>query len=1098
MTVRVLVSSMSHRRIARARAWLEAREPAEEVLIVGANLDAANEVARGVAQMKGAAFGWHRLSLTQLAAALAAPTLAARSTVPVSRLGTQAMAARVVHALAASGALGRYASVAQGPGFARAIASVVMELRLAKVDRDQLRSVSLELATLLETYESNLAEAALTDWAGVLISAVEAVMSRDFAHRLVGWPTLLLDVPLTSEAELAFVRSLGSRTSEILVIMPAADESTLTRLRKGLRVELENLDDGDSSPGNLARLQRHIFNEETISDILAPDGQVVVFSAPGEGRECVEIARRILDLAKGGLAFDRMAVLLRSPEEYRASLEEAFARAGVPAHFARGSVRPDPSGKAFCVLLHCAAEGLSARRFAEYLSLGQVPDATAAGTPPESAPRSERWVPPDAELVPTPLAEALGDQPALSPSDIEPVGRTDSGPVTDGQLRAPWRWERLLVEAAVIGGRQRWRARIEGLANDLQIKFAELVHEDEARAAIVKRTAEDLEAFAAYVLPLIDALDALPKSANWGEWLDKLGALATRALRRPDRVLSVLSELAPMASVGPVTLEEVLLVISDLLIEVSVPPSRQRYGRVFVGPIDAARGLNFEAVFVPGLAEKLFPHKIIEEPILLDAARQRLNAELLTNQDRLANERLALALAAGAAHGRFSFSYPRLDLDNGRPRVPSFYALETVRAAEGQLPNFAELARRAETATSSRIGWPAPGDPAEAIDDAEYDLAILNRLSASEKDGAGLGRYILTVNPYVARALRARFQRWSFHWTQADGLLARSDAALAIMAKHGFDARSYSPTALQHYAGCPYKFFLQAVQGLAPREVPEPIDELDPFQRGSLIHDIQFTLFGQLRDKALLPVRPQNLNRIWDMLDGVINEVGARYCDDLAPAIDRVWEDGIAAIRADLREWLRLASEDTSGYVPHHFELSFGLAHRNERRQADPASVPGAVGLDCGIQLRGSIDLVESHPSGTARVTDHKSGKAEGKPGQLVAGGRSLQPVFYALAAEKIFADKMKVECGRLYFCTSIGGFAEHVVLLDEFARKAALAVAETIGGAIGRPFLPAAPADRHCEWCDYRAVCGPDEERRTARKPKENLGPLLTLRGMP
>jgi hypothetical protein len=80
---------------------------------VGASLDAANEVARGVTHIKGAAFGWHRLSLTQLAAALAGPTLAARGIVPVSRLGMQAMAARVVHALAADGALGRYAGVAR-------------------------------------------------------------------------------------------------------------------------------------------------------------------------------------------------------------------------------------------------------------------------------------------------------------------------------------------------------------------------------------------------------------------------------------------------------------------------------------------------------------------------------------------------------------------------------------------------------------------------------------------------------------------------------------------------------------------------------------------------------------------------------------------------------------------------------------------------------------------------------------------------------------------------------------------------------------------------------------------------------------------------
>jgi hypothetical protein len=69
-----------------------------------------------------------------------------------------------------------------------------------------------------------------------------------------------------------------------------------------------------------------------------------------------------------------------------------------------------------------------------------------------------------------------------------------------------------------------------------------------------------------------------------------------------------------------------------------------------------------------------------------------------------------------------------------------------------------------------------------------------------------------------------------------------------------------------------------------------------------------------------------------------------------------VWQNGVAAIRADLREWLRRASEDDSGYVPRHFELSFGLAHHFENRQADPRSVADTVELDCGIKLRGSID----------------------------------------------------------------------------------------------------------------------------------------------
>jgi hypothetical protein len=46
-------SVVNHRRIRRARAWLESRILAEEVLIIGASLDAANELSRRVVQEKG-------------------------------------------------------------------------------------------------------------------------------------------------------------------------------------------------------------------------------------------------------------------------------------------------------------------------------------------------------------------------------------------------------------------------------------------------------------------------------------------------------------------------------------------------------------------------------------------------------------------------------------------------------------------------------------------------------------------------------------------------------------------------------------------------------------------------------------------------------------------------------------------------------------------------------------------------------------------------------------------------------------------------------------------------------------------------------------
>jgi CRISPR/Cas system-associated exonuclease Cas4 (RecB family) len=709
-------------------------------------------------------------------------------------------------------------------------------------------------------------------------------------------------------------------------------------------------------------------------------------------------------------------------------------------------------------------------------------------------------VAPDEEMVSEAVAEVLE---AASAREVEPASASEAevastpqpeAPVASGTLRAPRRWERLLVDAAVIGGRDRWERRLSGLARELELDLDGLDDADDPAALRIARDLTDLATLRDFALPLLADLASLPASARWGEWLDTLSALATRSLRRPERVLAVLSELSPMASVGPVRLAEVQLVLSRRLLELSSPPAAARYGRVFVAPIEAARGLAFDVVFVPGLAEKIFPRKLDEEPILLDAARERIGG-LPTRKDRLSAERLLLRIAVGAAKRELVLSYPRLDLDQARPRVPSVYALEVKYAATGRLPGFAELARAAEKVGAARVGWPAPADRTEAIDDAEHDLALLESLQGEDPEkNRGTARYLLEANPHLGRALRFRARRWLPGWTVADGLCKPSELAQRAIREHGLAARSFSATALQNYSACPYKFFLYAVHRLSPREVPESIEELSPLQRGSMVHEVQFELFGILRDQGLLPVTEKNLEAARAQLDRVVDEVAGRYRDELAPAIDRVWVDGVQAVRSDLREWLRRTSLDDSGFVPWRFELSFGLPGRRDR---DPHSADEPVALECGLRLRGSIDLVERRDDGHVRVTDHKTGKERFKPGEIVARGEALQPVLYALAAEKLFPEET-VESGRLYYCTATGGFEDRTVALDAGARNSAQTVADVIGQALGEPFLPAAPDEGACRWCDYQVVCGPYEELRTRRKWKPPLEPLTKLRGLP
>ena len=76
--------------------------------------------------------------------------------------------------------------------------------------------------------------------------------------------------------------------------------------------------------------------------------------------------------------------------------------------------------------------------------------------------------------------------------------------------------------------------------------------------------------------------------------------------------------------VGALSVALIGIVIEPLLLERAVPPAFQRYGKLFVGPVEAARGLSFDAVWVPGLAERMFPRKITEEPILLDTFREQM------------------------------------------------------------------------------------------------------------------------------------------------------------------------------------------------------------------------------------------------------------------------------------------------------------------------------------------------------------------------------------------------------------------------------------------------------------------------------------------
>ena len=481
---------------------------------------------------------------------------------------------------------------------------------------------------------------------------------------------------------------------------------------------------------------------------------------------------------------------------------------------------------------------------------------------------------------------------------------------------------------------------------------------------------------------MIEELSALPKSATWGEWIAALEHLSPRVLRQPERVLAVLADLRPMGPVASVPLAEVQNVLQHWLANLQQQPPESRYGSVLVATPEHARGRSFDIVFIPGLAERMFPQKLREDPLLLDKLRRQLSSDLSVMSDRSQQERLLLQIAVGAASQRLYLSYPRLEVAEARARVPSFYALDVARSITGYVPDYEVLARDAELAGASRLAWPAPRDPSEAIDDAEYDLATVWPLLNTNEPRAGRLAYVMKLNPHLARSLRSRWARWQSKWSEHDGLFTKRPSIVTILESQRLAARPYSVSALQNFAACPYRFLLSAIYRLEPREEPAQLEEMDPLTKGGLFHRVQAELQRELKDKGLFPIKTAQLSKALEMLDQTLKRVADEAYEELAPAIDRVWVDAIEAMRSDLRVWLEKVAEQ-DGWVPIHFEFGFGFGAREGR---DPASLPDPVRLargHHGSRLR-RPDRKERRRQNSARdgPQDRKRQNEEGTSGR--------------------------------------------------------------------------------------------------------------------
>jgi ATP-dependent helicase/nuclease subunit B len=699
-------------------------------------------------------------------------------------------------------------------------------------------------------------------------------------------------------------------------------------------LEIELLD----ACGRAGPVLRYAATSEA-ADLPSPTA-IEIVAAPGEEREVREIARVILRHAEAGGRFDEVGVLLRQPATYLAAVRDVFTAAGIPYALGTAPAIADTrAGRSLRLLAEARRSDFARAAVMEFLAF--------------------------ADLRP---------RPGTSPAE----------------------WERLSRQAGVVGGAREWRERLDRLGRRLEPppEQPDSVDDEERRV----RRAGDRDALGALrrtVRILLRGLSGLPDPAPVEAFVDAL----TRTFRRlvttsPEAELAVgaLGRLRELGAVdASVPLEELWALLEAALAVPSAAGPGPTPGCVFVGEVGVGLGVDFPLTIVPGLVEGGFPAALRQDPILLDAERRALTGLRLAEETR-ALERVRFALAVGSGARRVVLTYPRIDAENGRPRVPSFLVLDLLEWVTGARHDFETLERFP--------GWRAvplhPAPPAareRPLDEREWLIA--RALDARLQPDA-----VLRQLAGARRGLEAiRSREGTDVLTAYDGLLEGGvDLGEAPLA----------PTALERYAACPFRFLLDRVYRLEAVEEPDRILTIDPRDRGEIVHAVLDATFRQLADAGALPLTRARLPAARDALDAAFAGVCADAERRGVTGLPALWAGEQARLRDELRSAIEAEADDPAGWQPVLFEVVFGA---DRSREADgPAAPPLDYQLPDGttLHLRGQIDRVDVSPDGRrARVLDYKTGRLRSpKTPDRLARGRALQLPIYRLAAEALLGPR--------------------------------------------------------------------------------------------
>ncbi|MGQ9646272.1 MAG: PD-(D/E)XK nuclease family protein [Thermodesulfobacteriota bacterium] len=1027
------------------------RQPFEPLMVLVSSKLLGLHLRRFLADNEVPHFNLRFKTLEEFAREVSTPHLLGQGKVEIPSHADELLIGDISTSLASRDKGFYFSDISDRPGFHRAMVDTLRDLKNACLSPSTVKSILdnrkvkgalhvsklRDLIRLWEAYEERLNKLNWYDESDLMMKGAQWV--KDSSHLKESPKILVYGFYDFNTVEKKFLEACF-RDQETTFFFPSESTPAFEFVKPALDWFRENgfKEAGAGRPKiqprktPLDHLCQHLFNGGEKIETSAEALQIL--SAPGEPREVREVVREILQASRERkIAFHEIGVLIRSPEEYSRLFRETFDGLGINPYVREGfPLRETHAGRTLLMLLNIISKNFSRQSVIEFATFTRLP--------------SNQF--------------SAGKEFPLTPSQ----------------------WDAISIHAGIVEGQREWEERL-GRLRESWIKKGDEEEEGEGAKRFQKGDVVAVDQLIRFSKELFKYLQQLSASNTWtGKATVLLDAFdgfvqqdeESHLVKQAVKRLSALD----VTGISP-SQADFRHLVEEVLHEKVIPTGKfQRDGPTVVN-LMAARGVPFKMVIIPGMAEKSFPPRIRQDAILLDHERKTLNRSLcgketeplpLKTEGRLDEERLLYRLSIGAAKEKLILSFPRIEIGTGKERLPSSFLLASVKALTGESIDFQKF-EKFPGFTRIPLSEIAVRSPERALDEVEFDISTGQQKLEEKKAEALL--YLKVLSPFFGRGLLLEFSRWGKRiFTGYEGILTSKEALRVLRERYSIYKKSISPTQLEAYACCPYRYLLNGIMGIEGLTEPEREVTLTPLDKGTLVHSILYEFFTDLKKQrgSSLQLKPGDLEKLLE----VASQKFLEFEQMGVTGYSMLWEGVKRDLLDNLVDFFNEELNDTE-FIPTYFEVRYGMKRHgfqeSEISTQDPVPLKLAGKI---INLKGRIDRIDLTKDGKrARVRDYKTGKVFAKANDF-QGGTTLQLPLYLYAAKQLLSRLHKgVEVDSAEYYSLKDGRRVRFEAAELKAKETQLQeILKTIAGSIEDGIFVAVP-NGQCRSCELKIICG-------------------------